>query len=251
MARSGVRPLGAEEGLALLDASLAGTGRALLVPAGLDVRALVRAGGGEVPGLLRSLVRGPVRRAAAAHGGTGGDAGGLAARLAALPASERLRAVLEIVNRQVAAVLGFTEQHTVSSDKPFKEFGFDSLTAVEFRNSLGAETGVRLPATLVFDYPTPQELAAFLLDEVLPTADSGDGTGGAAYEESVRASLLSIPLARLRDSGLLDTLLELAGHKPGDAGPEAPEDGAAGASESIDAMDAESLIEMALADSDF
>ncbi|GAA3062858.1 hypothetical protein GCM10020000_52760 [Streptomyces olivoverticillatus] len=138
MARSGVRPLGGRGGSgAARCLPGSSTGRALLVPAGLDVRALVRAGGGEVPGLLRSLVRGPVRRAAAAHGGTGGDAGGLAARLAALPASERLRAVLEIVNRQVAAVLGFTEQHTVSSDKPFKEFGFDSLTAVEFRNSLG------------------------------------------------------------------------------------------------------------------
>ncbi|MEU3776971.1 SDR family NAD(P)-dependent oxidoreductase, partial [Streptomyces sp. NPDC032472] len=250
MARSGVRPLGTEEGLGLLDAAPA-TGRALLVPAGLDAGALAGAAGeGGVPALLKLLVRGtPVRRSTAAAGGSG-PAGGsdLAARLAALPAADRQRTVLDLVSKEAAAVLNLGSAHDVVPDKPFKDFGFDSLTAVEFRNRLGAAAGIRLPATVVFDHPTPRELAAFVLAEVAPESDAGAGD----YEESVRASLLSIPLSRLRDSGLLETLLELAGHRPDGAGL-SPEDGdpAADAGELIDEMDAERLIAMALEGSDF
>ncbi|MEU3459729.1 type I polyketide synthase [Streptomyces sp. NPDC006733] len=243
MARGGVLALGEEQGLALLDASLIAD-RAVLVPAGLDVPALVRSAGGEVPGLFRGLVRGKVRRAAAAGEPGGVGASGLAERLAALPSDERLPVVVELVRSQVVAVLGLTAAQEVELGKPFKEFGFDSLTAVEFRNQLSAAAGVRLPATLVFDYPTPQELADFLLHEAAPDTNTDPAT--AAYEESVRASLLAIPLARLRETGLLDTLLQLAGLQTEDDGPTAED-----ASESIDEMDAESLISKALEGSDF
>ncbi|MEU6072142.1 beta-ketoacyl reductase, partial [Streptomyces sp. NPDC047082] len=254
MARSGVRPLAVAEGLALLDAAIA-AGRALLVPAGLDVAALARTSGGQVPVLFAQLVRPMVvRRAAAGVGAKGGQE--LAQRLAGLAASERQRLVLEIVNRHVAAVLGAVGGSgtlEITPDKPFKELGFDSLTAVELRNGLGAEAGVRLPATLVFDYPTPAELAGFLLRQLVPedATEAGDET----YEESVRASLRTIPLARLRDAGLLDALLELAGHRPTAIGaPLAADDPAgegAGNLDDIDDMDAESLISMALEGSDF
>ncbi|MFI9099264.1 SDR family NAD(P)-dependent oxidoreductase [Streptomyces fildesensis] len=243
MARGGVLALGEEQGLALLDASLV-SDRAVLVPAGLDVPALVRSAGGEVPGLFRGLVRGKVRRTAAAGDSGAAGASGLAQRLAALPSDERLPVVVELVRSQVVAVLGFTAAQEVELGKPFKEFGFDSLTAVEFRNQLSAAAGVRLPATLVFDYPTPQELADFLLGEAAPDTTTDPGT--AAYEETVRASLLAIPLARLRETGLLDTLLQLAGLQTEDDGPTAED-----ASESIDDMDAESLISKALEGSDF
>ncbi|NEA54884.1 SDR family NAD(P)-dependent oxidoreductase [Streptomyces sp. SID13666] len=169
MARGGILALGQEQGLALFDTAVAAD-RALLVPVGLDTRALGRAMSGDVPGMFRSLVRGPVRRAAAAGGAAAAD-GGLTARLAALPAGERPQLVLGLVRKQVAAVLGFAADQPVEAEKPFKDFGFDSLTAVEFRNRLVVETGVRLPATLVFDYPTPLELADHLLQALAPADD--------------------------------------------------------------------------------
>ncbi|MFE0513414.1 beta-ketoacyl reductase, partial [Streptomyces sp. NPDC058964] len=254
MARSGVRPLSVADGLVLLDAAVA-TDHPLLVPAGLDLPALTRTAGEQVPALFAQLVRPlTVRRAAVGAGAAGGQE--LAQRLAGLAGPERQRLVLEVVNRHVAGVLGAVGgggAPEITPDKPFKELGFDSLTAVELRNGLGAEAGVRLPATLVFDYPTPAELAGFLLRQLVP--EDAPEAGDAAYEESVRSSLREIPLARLRDAGLLDALLELAGHRPAAPGSplsaDDPAGQAGGTVDDIDDMDAESLISMALEGSDF
>ncbi|MEU6866528.1 SDR family NAD(P)-dependent oxidoreductase [Streptomyces sp. NPDC046876] len=172
MARTGVRALDAEEGLALFDAATAGP-RALAVPVRLDLPALARSLGEHVPGLLRGLVRTPVRRTAAGAGDGAGTAGeGLAARLAALATpADRAQYLVDLVCGQVAAVLGFAPGQQVEVNKPFKDFGFDSLTAVEFRNTLSTLTGVRLPATLVFDHPSPYELAVHLHRTLAPAAD--------------------------------------------------------------------------------
>jgi acyl transferase domain-containing protein/acyl carrier protein len=195
LARTGVLALGREQGLALFDAAIASE-RALLVPAGLDVPALVRSMSGEVPGLFRALARGPVRRAAASGAGRGGGGEGLAERLAALPAGDRPQLVLDLVCRQVAAVLGFPAGQTVDVRKPFKDFGFDSLTAVEFRNRLVAETGVRLSPTLVFDYPTPQDLGDFLHRSLAP-ADEDPAQALLARLEQLEPLLESAELDKL------------------------------------------------------
>ncbi|HEY6781352.1 MAG TPA: beta-ketoacyl synthase N-terminal-like domain-containing protein, partial [Thermoleophilaceae bacterium] len=153
-ARLGIVALEPAKGLALLDAAM-GVDRALLAPIRLD-RAALRAQAREcrLPALLRGLVRVPARR--------GHDEGTLAARLSGIAESERDGVVLEVVRSEVAAVLGHGSAQGIDAGRAFKELGFDSLTAVELRNRLNAATGLRLPSTLVFDYPTPAAVAKLL-----------------------------------------------------------------------------------------
>ena len=159
LARSGVHGLSDAEGVALFDRAC-GLGEALLVGVRLDmavVRRQARAGG--LPGLLRGLVRSPAVRA--------GGGGSLAGRLAGVGEAERRGIVLELVRGEAAAVLGHAGARAIASERAFKELGFDSLTAVELRNRLNAATGLQLPATLVFDHPTPAAVAEFVLGEIV------------------------------------------------------------------------------------
>ncbi len=99
-------------------------------------------------------------------------------RLAGLPAAERLHAVLELVRQETAGVLGYTDTDAVEANRPFRDFGIDSLTAVQVRNRIAAATGLRLPTTLLFDFPNPLALSRSLLD--LLAEDGGLGAGSAA-----------------------------------------------------------------------
>ncbi|MFI0947206.1 SDR family NAD(P)-dependent oxidoreductase [Streptomyces sp. NPDC021086] len=160
MARSGFRPLPVAEGLELLDRAV-GAGNATAL-------AVALAGGSStaaLPPLLRALFPGRGPRAAAAQG-SAPTAGSLADSLARLAPGDRLDPVLELVRAETAHALGHASAAAVSPDRTFHELGSDSLTALELRNRLDAATGTRLPATLVFDFPTPLALAEHLLEEL-------------------------------------------------------------------------------------
>ncbi len=157
IARAGIAALKEEEGLALFDRARAHQDPHLIA-AKLDPAALrANARAGTLPALLSGLVRVPARRAA--------GSGSLAERLAAVPEPERDGVVLELVRSHVAAVLAHPSASAIDPKAAFKELGFDSLAAVELRNRLGQATGLRLPATLVFDYPSAEAVAGYLRGE--------------------------------------------------------------------------------------
>ncbi|MEU5980623.1 SDR family NAD(P)-dependent oxidoreductase, partial [Streptomyces sp. NPDC047315] len=174
--RAGDLGLSTELALTLLDTALE-RGEPLLVPVRLDLPGMRRrVDSGEVPVVFRHLLRG----AGASAGAPAGP--GAAQALAGLSGADRLRALLELVRGQAAAVLGYESVAAVPATRNFRELGFDSLTAVELRNRISTATGLRLPATLVFDRPTPAAVAEFLDDRWEPAA-------GAAPADALLADL--------------------------------------------------------------
>jgi acyl transferase domain-containing protein/D-arabinose 1-dehydrogenase-like Zn-dependent alcohol dehydrogenase len=200
---------------------------------GLVAATLPAAPSGVVPALLRNLVR-ATRRAVVAADRT------WAQQLATRPAAERPAAVLGVVREQVAAVLGLANPALVRDDVGLLQLGFDSLTAVELRTRLGELTGLRLPATLVFDYPTAAAVAGHLTTLLDPggkppaaTAER-DTAEQDTEERDFRAALTTLGYSRLKEAGLVRTVLDLARE---------PATG-----EEIDEMDVADLVRLALGD---
>ncbi|WP_344646587.1 type I polyketide synthase, partial [Winogradskya consettensis] len=215
MARSGLVPLRSVAAMELFDRAVRGN-EAVLAVTPLDLAAL-RSSAEPAPLLLRKLVPAPrLRRADGSAPATT-----LADRLTGLSRSEREQVLVDLVRAQVAAVLGHTGAAAVPADRSFQELGFDSLTAVELRNQLNAATGLRLPTTLVFDYPTPLALAGLLHAETggdEPAAGAAL-TGLTAVEAALRSGGTpgadrELIASRLR--ALLDLHREVTGHDDGD-----------------------------------
>ncbi|QDP80092.1 SDR family NAD(P)-dependent oxidoreductase [Nocardia otitidiscaviarum] len=172
LAATGLAPIDEADGLALFDAAVAG-GEPVVVPLPVN-RAVLRrrAVDGPLPAVLRDLVPRPARVAAA----SAAPEQALAETLRGLPPHEQRERLAQLIRSRIAAVMGHGWAEAISMDRPFTDLGFDSLMAVELRGALDAATGLRLPATLVFDHPTPaalhEHLQAALLSGESTTADS-------------------------------------------------------------------------------
>ncbi|MFD8396336.1 type I polyketide synthase, partial [Streptomyces sp. NPDC059680] len=142
---------------------------------------------GELPEVRR------LERTSASDEATGSApsaAEALRQRLAGMSRAEQSLVVLELVRTQAAAALGHPSTAEVGASRAFKELGFDSLIALELRNRLNAATGLRLPATLVFDHPTPAALADVLRAEI--TQDGGAAAAPGITELERLESALSV-----------------------------------------------------------
>ena len=164
--RGGFRALTDEQGLALFDAAIAHH-RATVTATRLDTAALSAAGRtGLLTPVLRDLAPATRRTVDTGTGNGSGAGSGLAARLSGMGEPKQRQLILDIVRTQVATVLGHAGAAAVEATRNFRDLGIDSLTAVEARNRLNTATGLRLPATLVFDYPTPEAIAHHILQEL-------------------------------------------------------------------------------------
>ncbi|MQY07652.1 type I polyketide synthase [Actinomadura macrotermitis] len=177
LAGNGMLPLSDEDGLALFDAALA-DGGPFFVAAHIDLPTLGGRPLDASPPILRHLVRPKRTRAGArrADPAAAADPASLRERLAALPASDRVRELLRLVRTHAASVLGHSRAEAIDGDRRFRDMGFDSLAAVQLRNRVGKLTGLKLPTTVVFDHPTPLALAR-LLDAgfAMPAEAAADG----------------------------------------------------------------------------
>ncbi len=192
--RAGFAPIDAPLGMRLMDEALQHT-RGHCLPMPLDLKSLARIAADKpegVPSLLRGLVRGPARRASAA--GTRAT-GAFAERLAGLPAEERDAWVLDFVRTEISAVFGLSGPAAVAPERPLKELGLDSLSAVELRNRLANATALRLPATLMFDFPTASAVAGRLLKDVAPRAATKAPARATQTQEHAREPIAIVSMS--------------------------------------------------------
>jgi acyl transferase domain-containing protein len=163
---------------------------------------------------------------------------GLARELTELSRAGQHSRMLELVCDQAAAVTGHLGGYAIDDDRAFNDLGFDSVVGIELRNRLTAQTGLALPRTLIFDYPTPTALADHLRRRLLRVEPLETDESEESDDERIWSALRKIPVGELRRTGLLDRLLLLAGEP---AEPDAERNG-----ESIDSLSPEALIAMAL-----
>ncbi|MEW2065348.1 type I polyketide synthase, partial [Streptomyces sp. NPDC007002] len=211
IARGGIVAFEPDRGLALFDTA-ATLDEPVLLPLRLDTAAVrAQAATSGVPALLRGLVR-PAARPAVAGPATGTGPDGpeaLKQRLGSLDETRRGRFLLDLVRTHAALVLGHSGPAEVEPGRGLLEVGFDSLTAVELRNRLRAATGHPLPATLLFDHPTPAAVAAHLATELVPDAAPGPAPGLTELDrlEGALDGGVDDPAARERLAGRLRELL--------------------------------------------
>jgi len=207
IARTGFAPITPEHGNALVDAAL-DLPYAALAAVPLNIQTLRN---NSRSGTLHPLLERLAGLSATRRSRASAEGPDLRKELAALDSSARLKYLQSAIAKNIAAILGQEDSTHIALDVSFKESGLDSLLALELRNRLTAASGLRLPATLTYDYPTPEALADYLSEQLLPEVGDAPTVETAGDDDArIREAINAIPIARLRSSDLLDALLRLA-----------------------------------------
>ncbi|MEV0391460.1 beta-ketoacyl reductase, partial [Nonomuraea sp. NPDC050643] len=202
--QTGITPLSTTDAHNLLDTILR-TRQPLAIPAHLNLSHL-RTTTGALPPLFTSLA--PTRRTTAPTSTAAATSSELQRQLATQNETEQHHTLLTLVRTHAGTTLGHANPAQLNPHHPFQQLGFDSLTAIELRNRLTTTTGLRLPATLIFDHPTPTALAQHLHERLVP--NGGKQSEFPENEEEIRRALSSISISTLREAGLIDALMRLA-----------------------------------------
>jgi polyketide synthase 12 len=212
--RDGILAMPVDDALRLFDEALV-VDEPFLVPARIDRAALrTKSAAGTLPPMFNDLISGPARRQVGDSLAAAQSRSALTARLSGLPTEDQHAVLLGLVRSHMATVLGLPTPEAIAADLAFSDHGFDSLTAVELRNRLKAATGLTLSPTLIFDYPNPSALAEYFRTQLGNEDEAAPATN--KVEEELQRVVASIPIKRLRQAGVLDMLLNLAGES-GDA----------------------------------
>jgi acyl transferase domain-containing protein/NAD(P)-dependent dehydrogenase (short-subunit alcohol dehydrogenase family)/acyl carrier protein len=201
MTRQGFKGLSSEDGMALLQLCLEQNfGQSVAVR--LQQRHLATAFDATgIPPLFKNLIRTKAK---------GQSASGLKERLLALPEAERESALLDVVRQEVAAVLGLGSKDEVQATQALQEMGMDSLMVVELKTRLATVCGVKLPATLAFDYPNAKALAGLLLERVDVSVGTQENTDNDIVRQ-IASKLQKVSLDELKASGMLSQLISFVG----------------------------------------
>jgi polyene macrolide polyketide synthase len=203
LTRGGVVPISTDHGLALFDAALSQQ-QPYLIPCPFNASALAgRARQQILPAILSGLTR------ARPQAATGAGPATLARQLAAQTPDKQLHTLTVLVATATATVLAHPDPAALDTERPFKDLGIDSLTALELRNIVTAQTGLSLPATVIFDHPTPAALASHIHHQI--GADGETGQAGDPRDSEIYQLIASIPIKQLREAGILDMLLGMVG----------------------------------------
>ncbi len=206
--RNGLAPITTEHGLALFDTALTHH-QPTLIPTPLNRRALAhQARDNTLPPILSALTTTRPQAATTATTHT------LASQLAAQTADQRRQTLTTLVTAATATVLAHPDPTTLDPDRPFKDIGIDSLTALELRNTLNHSTGLTLPPTVIFDHPTPTALAHYLTTQLsadTPASPTND------YIQQIQELITSIPTNRLEEADILELLKKLSSSDYSDA----------------------------------
>lgn len=210
IARVGFAPITAEHGNALLDAAIASPFPALAASPFNQQTLDENRDVGLLHPLLMSLVGTNSKR----RGRSAADkAADLMRELKALTSAARTKKVETLILQHTISTLGLSEGTKLKADDSFKDLGIDSLMALSLRNQVNIAFGLRLPATLIYDFPAPKALGEHLVERLFPQGQEEDVAGRGSTEPddtAIRSLISSIPISRLRGLGILETLLQLA-----------------------------------------